>query len=164
MATPFIGEVRTFGFGTIPKGWAVCNGQLLSVSGNQPLFSLIGTTYGGDGRNNFALPNLQGSFPIGFGNDYNQGQPGGETNHTLLPNELPTHDHSVTASSAAPTATPAAGNYPASLAGTSMYAAAPNTSLDGGSSPTGGQAHANQPPYLAVSFCIAVVGIFPSRN
>src|SRR6267378_3132291 len=99
MAEPFLSEIRIFSFGFAPKGWALCNGQLLPINQNQALFSLLGTTFGGDGRVNFALPNLQGQVPIHVGNGFTLGEKGGEQAHTLNTAELPTHVHSTTASS-----------------------------------------------------------------
>src|SRR5437867_11779734 len=98
MAEPFLSEIRIFSFGFAPKGWALCNGQLLPINQNQALFSLLGTTYGGDGRVNFALPNLQGQTPIHMGNGHSLGEKGGEQAHTLSISELPTHNHLANAS------------------------------------------------------------------
>src|SRR5688572_10511758 len=100
MADPFLSEIRLFSFGYAPKGWALCNGQLLPINQNQALFSLLGTTYGGDGRVNFALPNLQGRVPIHAGNGHTLGEKGGEQAHTLSMVEIPQHTHSARASPA----------------------------------------------------------------
>src|SRR3954468_937159 len=97
MAEPFLSEIRVFSFNFAPKGWALCNGQLLPINQNQALFSLLGTTYGGNGQTTFALPNLQGRVPIHMGNGHNLGQAGGETAHTLTISEIPTHTHSAVA-------------------------------------------------------------------
>jgi microcystin-dependent protein len=168
MSTPYIGQITAYAFGTIPKGWMPCNGQLLQISQNQPLFALIGTTYGGNGTQTFALPNLQGLMPLGMGSGFNIGQTGGEANHALMLNEMPTHTHPVGAATATGSLqTPAQNNWPAAPAGMTLYSssATAGLQLDGGSSPTGaGQGHPNQQPYLALTFCIAVQGIFPSRS
>src|SRR4249920_3254446 len=110
MAEPFLSEIRIMSFGFAPKGWTLCNGQLLPINQNQALFSILGTTYGGDGRVNFALPNLQGRTPIHVGNGFILGEVGGEANHTLTLNELPTHTHPVRANSANANAGFTAGN------------------------------------------------------
>ena len=165
MGTPYLAEIRVFSFNFAPKGWALCNGQLLPINQNQALFSLLGTTYGGDGRTTFALPNLQGRTPIHFGNGYTLGQAAGESNHTLLLTEMPQHTHTALASAgAANTGVPtnnfwANGNQPAydpSPNGSMVTAA---TSMVGGNQP-----HNNSPPYLTLQFCIALQGIFPSQN
>jgi len=166
MAEPFLSEIRIFSFGFPPKGWALCNGQLLPINQNQALFSLLGTTFGGDGRVNFALPNLQGQVPIHVGNGHTLGEKGGEQAHTLSIAELPTHTHIVNA-----TNNPASTNVPANntLLGavSNTYAPAANlTSL----SPSeignvgGSQAHLNMQPFLTLNFSIALQGIFPSPN
>lgn len=164
MATPFIGEIRVLSFAFAPKGWAQCNGQLMLISQNQALFSLIGTTYGGDGRTYFALPNLQGRVPLHRSNSYPPGQSGGEQTHTLAVSEAPVHTHSAMGTTTAgnspiPTANllGAASNAYGPLASTSTLQPATVTTAGGG------QAHDNVQPYLTVNFCIALQGIFPSR-
>jgi microcystin-dependent protein len=172
MSTPYLGQITSFAFNFPPKNWALCNGQLMAISQNQALFSLLGTTYGGDGRTTFALPNLQGSFPTHFGTDTSTGnavalgQVGGEVNHTLLLNEMAQHTHPMLACSAVGTSGTPVGNFPAPAAnGQSLFASPSNTTLGTGSSFVGGgQAHNNMPPYLVINFCIALSGIFPSRN
>jgi microcystin-dependent protein len=165
MSEPFLGEVRIMSFGFAPKGWAVCNGQLLPINQNQALFSLLGTMYGGDGRVTFALPNLQGRTPIHFGN-HTQGSVGGETAHTLSIQELPAHTHTLQASGApATTNTPTATAYLGEQANTytgpsNLVAMAPGEIGSTGSS----QAHQNMQPFLVLNFCIALQGIFPSQN
>jgi len=166
MAEPFLSEIRIMSFVFAPKGWALCNGQLLPINQNQALFSLLGTTFGGDGRVNFALPDLRGRTPIHVGSGHTLGERGGEQAHTLSIAELPTHTHVVNASSVATggVATPN-GNYlggannayhaPASL--TTMH---PQTTTNTG----GSQAHLNMQPFLILNFCIALQGIFPSPN
>ncbi len=165
MSTPFLGEIKIVSFNFPPKGWAFCNGQLLPISQNQALFSLIGTTYGGDGQTTFALPDLRGRVPFHFGNGHTQGERGGEEAHTLNVQELPTHAHAPNGSSAAANAASPAGNVWASTAG-GGYAASPDTTLNPASitNSGGSQAHQNMAPYLVLNFCIALQGIFPSRN
>ena len=165
MGTPYLSEIRIVSFGFAPKGWALCNGQTLPINQNQALFSLLGTTYGGDGRTNFKLPNLQGSAPIHVGSGFILGQVGGEANHTLIASEMPQHTHAPVASlNAANLGSPqgnffANGNQPAfDTVPTGLMKAAAVGSA-GGSQP-----HDNMPPYLALNFVIALQGIFPSRN
>jgi microcystin-dependent protein len=159
-----------------PKGWAFCNGQLLPINQNQALFSLLGTQYGGDGRVNFALPNLQGRVPMhnggdGFGNFYTMGQSGGEASHTLILQELPQHSHTLQASSAAASANSPANAVPAQPSGDIGAVYGPPTTLkvpamaSQAIGNTGGnQPHNNLQPYLVITFCIALQGIFPSQN
>lgn len=163
MATPFIGEVKMIAFDFAPKGWALCNGQLLSIAQNQALFSILGTTYGGNGQTTFALPNLQGSVPLHVGNGFNQGQVGGSQNVTLNSNQAG-HAHVVHATATSTTNT-AAGNFPAASA-SNIYGAASDTTMNAGvvSQMGGSQPHSNLQPYLVVNFAIALVGVFPSRN
>jgi microcystin-dependent protein len=165
MAEPFLSEIRIMSFGFAPKGWALCNGQLLPINQNQALFSLLGTTYGGDGRVNFALPNLRASTPIHEGNGHSLGERGGEHAHTLSIAELPTHTHVEQASSAnGDVAVPGAGIL-ASVSG--LYGPVNGVTSLGPSSVTnvgGSQAHENRQPFLVLSFCIALQGIFPSTN
>lgn len=167
MATPFIGEIKLFGFGFPPKGWALANGQLVSINQFQALFSLYGTTFGGDGRTTFALPNLQGRSAVHVNPPgYNQGQAAGETAHTLIGSELPQHTHNVVADTAQGAAAPSTTSRLAASSGGNFYAAANN--LDPMStaaiSPTGGSPHENMAPSLVVNFCVALVGIYPSKN
>ena len=166
MATPFLSEIRIVSFSFAPKGWAFCNGQLLLINQNQALFSLLGTTYGGDGRTTFALPNLQGRVPIHTGNGHTLGQAGGEQTHTLTVAELPQHLHQLHATSVNGDLIIAAGNE---LAGspTQLYAPADNNlaAMNPASiANTGGsQSHQNMEPFLTLNFCIALQGIFPSQ-
>jgi microcystin-dependent protein len=172
MAEPFVGQIAMFGFNFAPSGWALCNGQLLPISQNTALFALIGTYYGGNGTTNFALPNLQSTVAIHQGqgpglSPYVIGQTGGTENVTLTSGQMPLHNHQVNAN-----ASPASGSRPAgSVLGrptTDIYAAAPDgsTTLNAGTiSNTGGsQPHPNLQPFLVVNFCIALQGVFPSRN
>jgi len=179
MAEPFLSEIRIFSFGFAPKGWAQCNGQLMPINQNQALFSLLGTTYGGDGRVNFALPNLRGATPIHEGAGYTLGEAAGTTSVTLNINQMPTHFHFMQARNAAagavggnvgaPTKTIAqglaivtGGNQPVNIYGTG----APAQTMDASSTSNvgGNQPHNNMMPYLTLNFCIALQGIFPSQN
>lgn len=162
---PFIGEIRLFSFTFAPRGWVACNGQLLPINQNQALFSILGTTYGGNGTTNFALPNLQGKVAVHPGNGTVLGQSGGSQSVTLNVSQI-NHTHLVSAS-ATPNSFTAAGNFPASVpAGKVLYGPTANTPMNPSIlSPTGGsQPHNNLQPYLVVMYCIAVQGIFPSRN
>ena len=180
MGTPFLGEIKLISWNFPPKGWVFCNGQLLPINQNQALFSLFGTVYGGDGRVNFGLPNMQGRVPIHMGNGFVIGERGGETAHTLITSEMPAHNHLVqtdvttNASSnfSAPANTevfglalgvPSSGaNFPVTPYGTGAPGstlAPQSVSLVGGS-----QAHSNMQPYLVLNFIVALQGAFPSQN
>ncbi|MES2441062.1 MAG: tail fiber protein [Verrucomicrobiota bacterium] len=165
MAEPFLAEIRIMSFAFAPRGWALCNGQLLPINQNQALFSLLGTTFGGDGRVNFALPDNRGRTPIHVGGGHTLGERGGEQAHTLSISEIPTHTHAVRGSSAA-ASTPVPTN--AVLAPANNLYSASNAPVPlGATSVTnsgGGQAHLNMQPFLVISFCIALQGIFPSSN
>jgi microcystin-dependent protein len=168
MAEPFLSEIRIMSFPFAPKGWALCNGQLLPINQNQALFSLLGTAFGGDGRTTFALPNLQGRAPIHTGAGHSLGERGGEQAHTLSSAEMAVHTHTAAANTAATggSASPG-GNYLGG--GNNVYAApaagALTTLRSDAISPVGGsQAHVNMQPYLTLSYCIALQGIFPSHN
>jgi microcystin-dependent protein len=167
MSTPFLSEIKMMSFVFPPKGWALCNGQLLPINQNQALFSLLGTTYGGDGRVNFGLPNLQGRTPMHMGGGHTLGEIGGEQAHTLSISELPTHVHTAFASSSDGAVAVAPGNYLAKAAPANPYigATALGAMHDGTLANVGGsQAHLNMQPFLTLSFCIALQGIFPSQN
>jgi microcystin-dependent protein len=183
MSTPFLGEIRIMSFNFAPKGWTMCNGQLLPINQNQALFSLLGTVYGGNGQTNFGLPNLQGRVPLHFGqapggSPFNIGQVGGEYNHTLISTEMPAHIHAMNVSDSGAlqnaTGRSPAGHSPAqAVAATSpvspvsIYGTGAPTEAFAGTaiSPVGGgQPHNNQQPLLVLNCCIALVGIFPSRN
>jgi microcystin-dependent protein len=168
MGTPYLGEIRAVTFNFAPKGWALCNGQLLAINQNQALFSLLGTTYGGNGTTNFALPNLQNRVPLHVSSTHILGQAAGEAQHTLTVAEMPVHAH-------VPAARKANGDNP-SPAGrawgltpvdqTYAPAGSPLVAMSGAAvaNAGGGQAHQNWPPYLVINFVIALQGIFPSRN
>ena len=165
MAEPFLSEIRLMSFDFAPQGWAMCNGQLLPINQNQALFALLGTTFGGDGQVNFALPDLRGRAPIHVGSGHVLGEEGGEQAHTLSGAELPNHVHTVNATSDNAVVDPPGGNLLAS--GANQYASPPpNTTLVPSSvgNVGGSQAHLNMQPFLALTFCIALQGIFPSRN
>lgn len=167
MAEPFLSEIRIASFNFAPRGWALCNGQLLPINQNQALFALVGTTFGGDGRVNFALPNLQGRAPIHVGGGHTLGQSAGEEAHTLNDQELPAHTHVVSASSLTASLDDPTNAYWAGLTNGSIYASGdPNTTMNVGmiSSVGGGQAHLNMQPFLVLNFIIALQGIFPSQN
>jgi microcystin-dependent protein len=163
--SPFLSEIGIASFGFAPKGFAQCNGQLMPINQNQALFSLLGTTYGGDGQNNFGLPDLRGRVPMHMGNGYTLGERAGEENHTLIVSEMPTHLHQANGTNNNGSSALPSGNVlgafnngytqPADL--TSLNSA--TISNNGGS-----QAHANQQPYLVLNFCIALQGIFPSQT
>lgn len=165
MAEPFLSEIRIVSFNFPPQGWALCNGQSLPINQNQALYSLLGTTYGGDGRTSFALPNLQGQVPIHKGNGHSLGEKGGSTSVTLSTQELPAHTHAVNATNSGGDTTVAAGNYLANFS--NGYAPAASLTSMAPSSVTstgGGQPHNNAMPYLTLNFCIALQGIYPSPN
>ena len=165
MSDQFVGEIRSVGFNFAPLGWALCNGQLLPIAGYQPLFSVLGTIYGGNGQTNFALPDLRARIPLHAGGQYVQGQPGGEATHTLTVNEIPAHTHAVTGDSTTGKASLPSG---ALLAGSAKVAYGPHTDL--GMNPLAAlpagasQPHNNMPPYLVLNFIICLFGIFPARD
>ncbi len=180
MANPFIAEIRMFGFNFVPRGWAWCNGQILPISQNTALFSLLGTTYGGNGRTNFALPDLQGRAALGQGSgpgltSYTQGQAGGQNAVTLLQSEIPSHSHSLVGQpgvpAPAPSLTPASNIWGVSGSRRSVsatYASAQGTpvamSVAALGNTGGNQGHNNMSPYLTLYFAIALIGDFPPRS
>jgi microcystin-dependent protein len=168
MAEPFLGEIRIMSFGFPPKGWALCDGQLLPINQNQPLFSLLGTTYGGDGRVNFGLPNLQGRAPIHMGAGHTLGEQGGEQAHTLSISELTAHTHIVNGSTAqASTNVPDASTVLAASNPQAVYGPAANlvamaaSAIGNGG---GSQPHPNMQPFMVLNFAVALQGAFPSQN
>jgi microcystin-dependent protein len=172
MAEPFLSEIRIMSFAFAPKGWALCNGQQLPINQNQALFSLLGTTYGGNGQTTFALPDLRGRTPLHMGTGYPLGQQGGEAAHTVSLPELPSHTHSLNgAPTAATTNVPTgnvlargqAGNNPLNYYDTSQTNLVAMNQASIGSI-GGSQPHENMQPYLTLTFAIALQGIFPSQN
>jgi microcystin-dependent protein len=179
MAEPFISQIEAFAFNFAPKGWALCAGQTLPINQNQALFSLLGTTFGGNGTTTFVLPDLRGRLANGFGQgsglaNYNLGQQGGEETHTLTVTETPPHSHLINANNNGTTggsSTPGGGvtlgagyaNQTGSPA-VNIYSTAAPTIAMGSLGPTGGQPHENRMPFQALNYCIALQGIFPSRN
>lgn len=173
MSEPFLAEIKIVGFNFAPRGWAFCDGQLLPINQNQSLFSLLGTIYGGDGRTTFALPDLRGRAPLHVGNsttpgsvNHGQGQKSGEETHVVTTSEMPGHDHSVAANAASATSDEPQDNLPA-RPGFDAYGSA--SALGAFASETishagGGTSHDNMQPWLALNFCIALQGLFPSRN
>jgi microcystin-dependent protein len=166
MSEPFLAEVKIYGLNFAPRGWAFCDGQIMSINQNQSLYSLLGTTYGGDGRSSFGLPDMRGRVAIGSSTQYREGSKGGQETHTLTASEMPTHSHTaVTANEGASSNNP-----------TNMLLGNPNTNIYGIkqkdtnfnsatlSSRGGSQPHNNMQPFLAINYCIALQGIFPSRN
>ena len=176
MTEVFLGQIMLTGFAFAPKGFALCNGQLMAISQNQALFSLLGTAFGGDGRTTFALPNLQGRTPVAFGQSvdpawqpspYQQGETGGVENVTLLTTQLPTHNHQCNGTtSAGSQRNPTNALYGTNTAALYAPASGPQVPLSPQSiAPVGGtQPHPNMQPYDVISYCIALSGIFPSRN
>jgi len=176
MASPFVAEIRIFGFNFAPTGWAMCDGQILPISQNTALFSLLGTTYGGDGKSNFALPNLQGTAPLQQGQGpglslRDLGESGGEQTATLLTTEIPSHSHTALANTVgAQVATPGGNTWapPGAGRGLTIYdsgaGSAPQMNLQALADTGGNLPHNNMPPYLTLNFCIALQGIFPPRT
>lgn len=166
MAEPFLSEIRIMSFGFPPKGWALCDGQLLPINQNQALFSLLGTTYGGDGRVNFGLPDLQGRVPIHMGSGHTLGERGGEQGHTLSIGEIPTHTHTAVAATGVGDNPIPTSNLLSAAQGQLYGAPANLTSLLAGTVANvgGSQAHLNMQPFLVLNFSIALQGIFPSQT
>jgi microcystin-dependent protein len=167
MAEPFLAEIRMMSFTFAPRGWALCNGQLLPINQNQALFSLLGTTYGGDGRVNFGLPDLRNRAPIHVGSGHTLGERGGELAHTLSISEVTTHTHVLNGTSGTASNAPSNTTVLARSNPQQAYAAPANlVAMDTRAvANTGGsQSHQNMQPYLVLSFCIALQGIFPSQT
>jgi microcystin-dependent protein len=173
MADPFVAEIRIFPFNFAPKGWAFCDGQILPISQNTALFSLLGTTYGGDGKSTFALPNLQGAAPMHPGQGpglslHSLGETGGSESVTLLQSEMPVHSHTLRAQTVdnADITNPGPAVVYAPSTGGALYQRTSNTYLSPQAlTPAGGDfPHNNMQPYLTLSFCIALQGVFPPRG
>ena len=168
---PFLAEIRIFAGNFAPKDWAFCNGQVMAISQNTALFSILGTTYGGDGKSNFALPNLQNSFAMDAGQgpgltNRGLGETGGESTHTLTTAEIPAHTHQLKSDGAATTGTPST-SVALGPASANIYAPLTASALMAGNAVGiggGSQPHENRQPYLALSFIIALQGIFPPRS
>ncbi len=165
MSNPYLAEIKIVAFNFAPKGWALCNGQLLPINQNQALFSLLGTTYGGDGRVNFALPDLRGRAPVHFGTVF-LGERAGEENHTLVNNEMAAHAHTPQGNSNAPNAGSPQNNTWASITSNPYSNQPPDVTMgaSAGGATGGSQPHLNMQPYLVLNFCIALQGIFPSSS
>jgi microcystin-dependent protein len=168
MAEYFMGQVMPTGFAFAPKGFALCNGQTLPVAQNQALFSLLGTYYGGDGITHFMLPDLRGRTPVGFGSEYPMGTAAGVEGVALMTQTLPPHNHLGMATTAAGTTRNPTNAIYSAAASEALYAAASGTQvvLNAGTlaNTGGGQPHSNMQPYSVINFCIALTGVFPSRN
>lgn len=173
MSEPFLAEIRMVGFNFAPRGWAFCDGQILQIMQNQSLYSLLGTTYGGDGRTTFALPDLRGRVPIHVGSNdsgsfHQLGERSGEEAHTLSGNEIPSHTHSLLASTASADSPIATSQVLATTSAVNIYDDSSNNLVNMNGveiTNTGGsQPHNNMMPTLVVHFCIALQGLFPSRN
>lgn len=171
MSEPFLGEIRLFAGNFAPRGWALCAGQIMSIAQNTALFSLLGTSYGGDGRITFALPDLQGRVPIGWGSGAGLtprvvGEAGGSSSVSLLSTEIPAHTHAANCSSGQTTTQPEGAYWGSGGRGTSLYASTPSVNLAvNAASPAGGStAHNNMQPYLGMTYIIALEGVFPSRS
>jgi microcystin-dependent protein len=171
MSQPYVGEIRLFAGNFAPNGWAFCDGQLLSIAENEVLFDLIGTTYGGDGVNTYALPDLRGRVPVHQGNsgqsNYVIGQNGGVENVTLAANQMPQHRHAMLASTSPAAATHGPSEVLGSSATMHLYGSGtPNMAMDPNAiTPVGGnQPHDNMPPFVALSFIVSLFGIFPSQS
>lgn len=172
MSEPFVGEIRMFAGNFAPRGWAFCDGQLLAVSQNDALFSLLGTIYGGDGRTTFGLPDLRGRIPVHAGHgpglsERRLGAKGGAEKVTLTVNQLPPHGHPLRASADVANESNPAGRVPAQTSTFDLYAAAGTPSPLAATAATavgGSRSHSNEMPYLCIHFIIALVGIYPSRH
>jgi microcystin-dependent protein len=163
--TAYIGQLASVAFGFAPKGWALCNGQLLPINQNQPLFSLLGTTYGGDGRTTFGLPDLRGRIALHQGSNNPIGQVLGEEAHTLTTAEMAGHSHNLSGTTQPIGQTGPVGAMTGTFSGQSPYAGSAGSTMANSVTNTGGgQGHENRAPYLAINWIIALQGVFPSRN
>ncbi|MDD9965232.1 MAG: tail fiber protein [Myxococcales bacterium] len=168
MSEPFLAEIRIVAFNFAPRGWAYCDGQLLPINQNQSLYSLLGTTYGGDGRTSFALPDFRGRVPVHTeaGQEFSLGQRGGQEDHVLTVAQMAAHDHAMQATTS-PGSQPAPNAAVLAAADTNLYHSASNMvdmAAEAVSNVGGGQAHENRMPFLGMRFCIALQGLFPSRS
>lgn len=165
MSEPFLGEVKIISWNYPPKGWAFCNGQLLPINQNQALFSLFGTYYGGDGRQTFGLPNLQGRTPLHQGDGYTCGELGGEASHTLNISEIPAHTHVPVGTTSPPSSSSTSSNLWCNNGANPYSATVTDAMLPSAITPVGGsQAHQNLSPFLVLNMIVALQGIFPSQN
>lgn len=165
MSEPFLGEIRIFTYNFAPRGWAYCQGQVLPIAQNQALFALLGTTYGGNGVTTFQLPDVRGRVMIGFSNSFPQGTSAGEMTHTLLTSEIPGHGHGIAVSNQAGTNQNPSGNFYAVPGTEKLYSTVGADASAAELAPAGGgQPHNNMKPSLALGVCMALQGIFPSRN
>jgi len=173
MSSPYVGEIRMFGASFAPAGWAFCDGQLMPISQNETLFNLIGTTYGGDGQETFAMPDLQGRVPMhqgqgpGISQNYQMGEKAGVESVTLSTNQIPSHNHAFTVSTATGNAVVPTGNTTGNSGQVTFYAlgtAVTNMFAQAITAVGGSQPHENMQPYLAISFIISLFGIFPTQN
>lgn len=166
MAEPFLGEIRLYPYGFTPAGWAACNGQTLPINSNQALFSILGIMYGGDGVTNFALPDLRGRVPVHVGNGITQGQKSGEEAHALTVAEMPAHTHTAMAGTGGQVLGTPQGNTWGTNPNGNIYDAHGNGTMgqtaiaDAGA----GQGHSNMQPYLALNYCIATIGLYPTKD
>jgi microcystin-dependent protein len=166
MSDAYLGQIKLWACNFAPRGWALCNGQIMSINANQALFAILGTTYGGNGQTTFALPDLRGRTPVNWGNGTSLGAVGGAESHTLTINEIPAHMHTVSGSSNSATlGDPTGAQWPTDNA-KPFSTATPDTQLSPVAIGNTGasQPHSNMQPYLTLNFCIALTGIFPSRN
>jgi microcystin-dependent protein len=170
VSDPFLGEIRLFPYNFPPRGWAFCQGQILSIAQNTALFSLLGTTYGGNGQTTFGLPDLRGRAAVSSGQgpglaSYTLGELGGVENVTLIASQMPQHNHTVAVNNSGSSTGRPSGNYPGQTTANS-YAPSPDSTFapQAVAAAGGSQPHENRPPYLTLNYCIALVGVFPSRN
>jgi microcystin-dependent protein len=166
MSTPFIGEIQAFPYNFAPRNWATCDGSLLAINQNQALFSIVGTTYGGNGISTFALPDLRGRAAVHVGDQVTLGQSAGEEMHTLSISETPAHNHQAMATEGDSNSNKPSSDNTWGVASIPIYTATPNTTMSPNALSTSGKnnPHSNIQPYTVLTYCIALYGIFPSRN